>query len=767
MCHSNEKEVVLQTLDDILVNVKLTDFVELHACAEAIGICSRVHLQYVLDKLSLIRRDILLKKSSKFLQLPFMKDQKRELNVERYRYVIICSYTEICNEASTDKLLKTIESEILDFVVGELNNCKDFSIRKVCLRAIGSVADAMHPNRNTLHIRMQDRDKVLQLVSSQMQLHSGPEYIELYPILLPVITSLIRLPLPLESGQRLKLMKQCFDNIYNASAIYCKISAETNENYYGDLKLSPFVTSSFTKLNQLIQELLLQNLSPATLDEIITLLECWLDKKKSEQRLPAVETLRLVLQTYLDNMKFAYDCPTTFSQTGFLLSRIVPRCTDPNKNIRKVAIECISLVLCIAARYEGHMRDHDKQLSNSMQHIQQQIESDDPKLLFNLTSDLAHVICINLPHFQLMHFVDGLTNALLDGEPSSSNGASVVLNMTLKSKGSELQSHVINIVEKLIMQLDKIKCPRTKSLTLRSILNFATHHSKAVCSILLNQPLPFDGTICDCWSVLSTDPTLVLDIIDNLKKVLKHTPLYEEQSNQEIRVATLQPLQAISALHEILKNTHLKDVCKQNFPDLFAILLVTLSSYIGTSAPATRYSSDKKEKYFILNREGLKLKPAKIALETLKLFLLCCEHTQTAGCLLNLVNIETTDHLDTFLDVVGCLVENICNENPESLSWLVTCLGPNIRAELEPQRVAVVVFFSYLLKYKANNQTVLAENLLEMLLDVNMDHSCLVRKTALQGLGFAAEYLSCDLVSRHCQPILSVLMNSLDYNSIG
>ena len=414
------------------------------------------------------------------------------------------------------------------------------------------------------------------------------------------------------------------------------------------------------------------------------------------------------------------------------------------------------------------MRDHDKQLSNSMQHIQQQIDSDEPKLLYNLTTDLAHIICVNLPQFQLNHFVDGLMDALLDCETSSSTGSSVVLNMTLKSKGSELQGHVHTVMEKLITQLAKIHCPRTKSSTLRSILNFSTHHSKTVCQILLNQPLPFDGSICDCWAVLSTDQTLVLDLFDNLKKVLKQTPLYDEQGNGDIRIATLPPLQAIHALHELLKNVQLKDICRQHFPEIFALLLVTLASYIGTSAPAIKSNSDKKEKYgFVLNREAYKLKPAKVALETLKSFLHCCDYTQTAGCLMNLINIDSTEDLTTFLDTTSSLVENICSENPESLSWLVACLGPYIRAELEPQRVAVVVFFAFLLKQKANNQTVLAENLLEMTLDVQMDQSCLVRKIALQGLGFAAECLNLDLVSRHCQPILSVLMNSLDYNSIG
>lgn len=183
-----------------------------------------------------------------------------------------------------------------------------------------------------------NRSLIFSLVASQIHLHSGQEYIELFPVIIPTITALIRLPLPIESKDRIRLLKLLFDNVFNASAIYCRIDQGNQDSYYGELKLVPFVTKSFTELNQFVQELLVQNLSPATLDEIVTLLEVFLGKKKAEQRLPAVETLRLVLQTYLDNMKFAYDCPTTFGETGFLLSKVVPRCTDPNKNIRKVRL---------------------------------------------------------------------------------------------------------------------------------------------------------------------------------------------------------------------------------------------------------------------------------------------------------------------------------------------------------------------------------------------------------------------------------------------
>lgn len=138
--------------------------------------------------------------------------------------------------------------------------------------------------------------------------------------------------------------------------------------------------------------------------------------------------MRVALQTYLDNMKFTY----SFNQTGFLLGKIIPRCTDPNKNIRKIAVECVYLVLCIANRSEGRMRDYDKQLHNSLFNVLENIETDEPKVLFNLTTELAHIVANNNPSFQLTHFVESLMQGLQDVEFSSSNGTSVVLNTVLK-----------------------------------------------------------------------------------------------------------------------------------------------------------------------------------------------------------------------------------------------------------------------------------------------------------------------------------------------
>lgn len=484
-CYVSEEKIVLEILDIILQSIRLCDIQELQSCSEAIGTISRTHFLIVMEKLANIRKEVIIKKNKFF---SFMKDSKNEAELERVRYVVISSYAEICNEAPNEELMQKIESEILNFVLNELVNCKDFTIRSICLKTIGAVADAMHPSRNKLLVMMQEKERVLSTVSSQIQLHNGPEYIELFPIILPVLTSLIKLPHVLESEQRLKLLKLCFDNIFNASAVYCKMSL----NSFGDLKLSQYVHSSFSKLNILIQELLLQSISPATLDEIVTLLEAWLGKKKPEQRLPALEALRIALQTYLDNMKFAYEGPTTFTQTGLLLGRIVPRCTDSNRTIRKVAVESVCLVLCISSRYEGHMRDNDKILYDALSNVRENIETEEPKLLFNLTNDLANVIAENIPKYQLGHFIESLLDGLIDVETSSSNGASVVLNKILKLKGEGLLPYAHDVTIKILGLMKKMKCSRTRSTSLRAIHSFAGHHLRPILSTLLMQPLPYD-----------------------------------------------------------------------------------------------------------------------------------------------------------------------------------------------------------------------------------------------------------------------------------
>lgn len=160
----------------------------------------------------------------------------------------------------------------------------------------------------------------------------------------------------------------------------------------------------------------------------------------------------------------------------------------------------------------------------------------------------------------------------------------------------------------------------------------------------------FFSIICECWAVLSTDSTLVQDLLDQLKRYMKTIPLYEEQGGGDIKVASLQPLESICALHELLKNSHLKEVCLQQFPELFSLLLVCVATFMGTVAPAAK-KVEKKEKYSYFSRDIYKLVPAKVAMETFRLFLNCCEYDKMSSALMFINNTETVGEFSLFLEV--------------------------------------------------------------------------------------------------------------------
>lgn len=249
-----------------------------------------------------------------------------------------------------------------------------------------------------------------------------------------------------------------------------------------------------------------------------------------------------------------------------------------------------------------------------------------------------------------------------------------------------------------------------------------------------------------------------MDILDQLKRTIKQSPVYQEDNNSP-KYTPLHALQAISALHELFKNTQLQEVCNQQFPELFSLLFVTLASYIGATCSSKDQDSSQNRKLFKLN-------PAKVALDTFKLFLLCCGSSRSAASLLLCTHLEEDKDLVHFQQMVLSLVESVSIEKNDIMSWLVASLGPYIRSDIEPQRIAATCFFANLLKIKASEQIMLSENLIEMLLDVQSDSCCMVRKLAIEGLGNGMDSLSIELIVRHSNSILSALMQGLDYSNV-
>ncbi|KAJ4431384.1 hypothetical protein ANN_19981 [Periplaneta americana] len=766
VCHTTDAQFINHQLDVMLSSMRQHSTSESKACARAIGICTRNHLELVLLKLEKLGKEELTRKSSRLLS--FMKDVKHEGEIERARLTLLMCYGEVALEAPGTQLLPQLEQSIAQWVLHQLQTAKDAAVREASLRTLGNIAEALHPNRNTLRVVLNSRGEILNQTLSQLR----PQYsniglnsrrLDLYPTTTAAATattiiiiinrphlwsngqrvwlrnqvarSYSKLPPSLTTEERISVLKTCFDKVYSAAAAVAGDSSPDEPagdvNSCMDVGWADHMSLILSCLGSLVQGLLLDSVSPATLDEIFTLLEPWLMKKNSYQRAAAISTLRSILQCYLDNINFGYEAPTKFSQSGLILGRVVPRCTDPSMSVRQEAIDCVRLVLCLAARYEGHMADHDNDHANDLSRVREKVQTEDPNELFKVTNELAKVspwsvsvttkyfvhysgghlqwrgtrvrrdllcvsgtgietgrtsifkvvgllllvivaavrtscfsvliiICAKLPHFQLIHFCESLLDGLLDAEPCSSSGASVVLNVLLKCKGGELYHQVNDILSNILDRLMSIQCVQTRTGSVRAILALAHHHPKAVVMGLLHQPLPYDKSVVECWALLAQDPVLSCDIIEQFLQLTNNTALYDEQPDRDkLRIAALQPLAAISAMHEMFRLATMQDIAVKRFPELFSLFLISLGCYVGSSPPINTPQAKRDKSTFIPNRSAYKLIPARIAVEAFKSFLLCAKCEQVAEALLQCIHMEAGDSLTSFIEMVPALTKII------------------------------------------------------------------------------------------------------------
>lgn len=145
----------------------------------------------------------------------------------------------------------------------------------------------------------------------------------------------------------------------------------------------------------------------------------------------------------------------------------------------------------------------------------------------------------------------------------------------------------------------------------------------------------------------------------------------------------------------MFRNIQMQEIVISQLPELFAVLLMIVSSYIGTSPPIyTPQQSGKKEKYsFIPNRDAYKINPAKMALETFKLLLLCAKCDKIAEVFLQHATLDTCTSLLPMIDLMPSLADSVFESIPHIVPRLVTSLNQYMQSSFEPQRVVSIAFF--------------------------------------------------------------------------
>ncbi|XP_034336261.2 maestro heat-like repeat-containing protein family member 1 isoform X2 [Magallana gigas] len=764
MRKSTKKDFINKHLDLIFSTVKHTDQVEREGVAIAMGFCAASHLDSVLGKLDSVAKNDMAQKSGGIFK--FMKD-KSEVDVERIKATLMLCYGYVALFSPVSLIVSRMEATILRSITPHFVNVKTHQsteLRKAVILCMDLMGKAFHPERvKNLNFVFSRRHEFLVCLKSYMKAESLTSLTtETRALAMNACATLVKLDPKLSEAEEFDLIKTATECVYPLPRDGGGVAKKGREEM--EVEVEVLLESSVEALHDLLKELLKKDLTTDGLDSIFKHIVPWLLSTQDHERERALNTFLECAQFLLEHMEPA---KSNFSNQSSVIARLVPRCTDPDAEVRKLAVDCIYVSLKIASRVEGHPADYKDTMIDALPTLKERLVKGDPSVLFSVINDLSKVIAKKMPSDQLQNFLEVLQEGLLDPQSHSSSGACVVLNGMMKIRGAEILKQVDNIVTSLHNKLASIDFTQTRTGTLRSIRTLATHHLSSVLKTLLSYQLPFDNDMVEVWQTLCQDPQLTAAMIDHMLDLLHKSLPYEERTSEEetVRTATSLPMAVTCALKIIFDCEETEEQGLKAYHTLMGALMLRIGSSVGVK-PVRQKEMEKEDK-----PKGKKVapvsskspEPSLAAIETFRSFL-----TRTkSNDILDILTEEgcwekfeaEEDYPEGFTILTRALVAS--SVAAPHISKIVASLTSALSSLYDPQRVVVAAFFAELINQKCMDDADLVELVMNSLLGRLVDSSHKVRMLCIRGLGNIASVGS-ELVKKYSTTVLSAMMAGMD-----
>ncbi|KAJ6639089.1 Maestro heat-like repeat-containing protein family member 1 [Pseudolycoriella hygida] len=741
--------------------------------ARSLGFISKVHLDIVLQKINSLVQEEGSRKSpgSFFSGLNFMKDNQKESDMFKINVLALESYAHIVQTAPHDAVLKDIDSKMVYYLVKQLCETKDFTLRKSVLSTLLIISEQILIAKDVGC----DLATKTQLLDHLLQIDTSTENLPLFPLILKIATNLVKIRSQNQDDQ-MKIQnffeEECRKFFSVAQMLKNKFDSVEDDNR--NSFLAKYLNLSLPELNAFLKAVFEQNASPSTLDDINCVLEMWIRDKNSEVRICAGHVMNNSLEVYIKTVKIGCEAPSKFNQTGAMLGKIVPRCIDSNATVRQISIDILQKILEISCIYESlTIADSETDWVKELHRIRNEIITDDPKEIYILASDIARIISLRITNFQYMQFAKTLLYCLHDTEESSAIGASVVLKFFMQIKGAELFHSIPEYVKDSLMSINTCTIARARSGVLKSLVALTKHHPKLVCAEIFSQPIPFEANVIEFWRMIGTDRELSGTIIDNFLATLSSSCIYEssEGPSERHHIATVQPFAILCALHEMMPCKEILGELKQRFAELFCMYLTFLATYTNIAPPMVpsksppnkgNINSGKAKFGFIPNKDSVKMNPCLIVLETFQSFLKNLDMEQIHAVLTVCPVLATSTELNNFIEILTPLAIGLVNQlgiNSTSIKQIVTCLSKYVSSPYDSQRIAAVGVYSQLIPLKPSGE--IASVIMLHLSAALGDPNPLVRGFAIRGLAYIGDLSEHD-INKYLETSLSALLKGID-----
>nr|XP_025121402.1 maestro heat-like repeat-containing protein family member 1 isoform X6 [Bubalus bubalis] len=590
---ASSKEVVRKHLQELLETARYQEEREHEGLACCFGICAISHLDDTLAQLEDFVKSDVLRKSAGIFNL-FKNRSESEAN--KVRSALILCYGHVAAGAPRELLLARVEADLFwnmsqcfsTKVLGIKVETQDPALR---LSLVQSVCMATQAICSSTHGSSFHLSRKAELVAQMVEFIKAepPDSLRtpIWKKAMLACTYLVTLEPALEEPVQADLIHSCLH----------RVMAVLPEPEEGDSPQELLYLDTVQVLKDLLTSLLQWNMTPQGLQVMVEHLSPWIKSPRGHERVRAVGLSACLLQFFLQHLQISALVP--FHNLGLLIGLFSPRCADLWPATRQEAVSCVHSLLYLQLACVGFSRDYQDDMAEQLLSLKDGLVHPDPAILFHTCHSIAQLIAKRLPPDQLINLLLTLFESLGDPDKNCSRAASVMINCLLKERGNMLQEKVPEIVSVLRSKLQETREEHVLQAAQHSVFALATHHCAAVVSNLLGSPLPFDSHTCTLWRALALEPGLAAQVLGLLLEKINKDILFEESqafllSSTPDRVATLLPLAATCALHEVASAPASGPAVLELYPQLLVALLLRVSCTMGVQPPPQLQAKERR-----------------------------------------------------------------------------------------------------------------------------------------------------------------------------
>ncbi|XP_044922736.1 maestro heat-like repeat-containing protein family member 2A [Mustela putorius furo] len=361
------------------------------------------------------------------------------------------------------------------------------------------------------------------------------------------------------------------------SVISLQPPAEDNES------IQTLYANAKHALEQLMEGLMQRQLDPKGLQEMVHLLEKWILSEKEGEREKAMNLHLHLMQIYVQSIGVCI--PLKLGQFGTLVGLIAPCTCDSHRRTRMASMSVLASLLDLHASQTCSSWGPSKELE--LAKCKEDLQSLDVEKIFSASSRIAKVACMQFNCDEVVSLIQKLCENIGAMDLQHDKASVTWIGTFLQMRAKELEDKVAEILGAVLVQLPVVDHLEVRRPLIEGTLLLAHYHQETVLTALLRQPLPMESHLTEVWLAVAENVPFSRTMLHGLmgRLQVRFTPRANPTSKADIwRLAAVDPLMTLCAIHLLIQKTDMDDKLLDLFPDLVYTLLLQLSSNQGPEA---------------------------------------------------------------------------------------------------------------------------------------------------------------------------------------